>query len=152
MNDLGFLITNFVVSMQEVPSLEIPLHTLIELTPKADGTMAETRFHVDVDRALKEIDGSDLDEALEAAVAAASRSSMDTKSDDLNYHQHHYDMHSFSAPEPGHAIPSPGSSPSKSSREGTSFVRRSISMAELAKAEVVTVASVAHEYKEGMEH
>ena len=39
---------------QEVPRIPIPLHTLMELTPKADGTMAETRFHVDVDRALRE--------------------------------------------------------------------------------------------------
>ena len=28
----------------------MPLHTVMELTPKADGTMAETRFIVDVDK------------------------------------------------------------------------------------------------------
>ncbi|KAF5833945.1 hypothetical protein DUNSADRAFT_9557 [Dunaliella salina] len=33
----------------EVPSLEIPLHTLIELTPMPDGTMHEARLSVDVD-------------------------------------------------------------------------------------------------------
>lgn len=41
--------------LEEVPRIEIPLHTLMELTPKADGTMAETRFKVDVDKALKEM-------------------------------------------------------------------------------------------------
>ena len=35
-----------------MPSIEIPLHTVIELVPKADGTMAETRFYVDVDKVL----------------------------------------------------------------------------------------------------
>ncbi len=34
-----------------MPSIDIPLHTVMELTPKADGTMAETRFIVDVDKA-----------------------------------------------------------------------------------------------------
>lgn len=33
-------------------SIDIPLHTVMELTPKADGTMAETRFIVDVDKAI----------------------------------------------------------------------------------------------------
>ena len=37
--------------VQSVPSIDIPLHTVMELTPKADGTMAETRFIVDVDKA-----------------------------------------------------------------------------------------------------
>ena len=40
-------------TLEDVPRIEIPLHTLIELVPKADGTMAETRFHIDVDRALE---------------------------------------------------------------------------------------------------
>lgn len=35
--------------MQDIPRLEVPLHTLIELTPKPDGTMHEERFYVDVD-------------------------------------------------------------------------------------------------------
>lgn len=34
--------------MQDIPRLEIPLHTLIELTPKPDGTMAEERIPLDV--------------------------------------------------------------------------------------------------------
>lgn len=34
---------------QDIPRLEVPLHTLIELTPKPDGTMHEERFYVDVD-------------------------------------------------------------------------------------------------------
>ena len=39
--------------MQDIPRLEIPLHTLIELTPKPDGTMAEERIPLD----LKGADG-----------------------------------------------------------------------------------------------
>ena len=30
--------------LADIPTLEIPLHTVIELTPKADGTMTEERF------------------------------------------------------------------------------------------------------------
>lgn len=32
--------------MQDIPRLEMPLHTLIELVPKPDGKMAETRIKV----------------------------------------------------------------------------------------------------------
>lgn len=35
-------------AIQDIPRLEIPLHTLIELTPKPDGTMAEERIPLDV--------------------------------------------------------------------------------------------------------
>lgn len=34
--------------MQEIPSLDIPLHTLIELQPKPDGQMAEEHIVFDV--------------------------------------------------------------------------------------------------------
>ena len=34
---------------QEIPRLEIPLHTLIEMVPKPDGNMAEERLTVNVD-------------------------------------------------------------------------------------------------------
>ena len=34
--------------LQDIPRLEIPLHTLIELTPRPDGTMAEERIPLDV--------------------------------------------------------------------------------------------------------
>ncbi len=34
--------------MQEVPRIEIPLHTLIELVPKPDGKMAEERIKFDL--------------------------------------------------------------------------------------------------------
>lgn len=44
--------------LEEVPSLNIPLHTIMELTPQPDGTMHETRFAVDVDRAAREGWGS----------------------------------------------------------------------------------------------
>lgn len=32
--------------LQDIPRLEMPLHTLIELVPKPDGKMAETRLKV----------------------------------------------------------------------------------------------------------
>lgn len=34
--------------LTDIPTLEIPLHTVIELTPKADGTMTEERFETGV--------------------------------------------------------------------------------------------------------
>ena len=34
--------------LQDIPRLEIPLHTLIELTPKPDGKMAEDRLKIDI--------------------------------------------------------------------------------------------------------
>ena len=40
-----------------MPSISIPLHTVMELTPKADGTMAETRFVVNVDKAMEDATG-----------------------------------------------------------------------------------------------
>jgi hypothetical protein len=43
--------------VQSVPSIDIPLHTVMELVPKADGTMAETRFIVDVDKAIADATG-----------------------------------------------------------------------------------------------
>ena len=36
--------------MQDIPRLEIPLHTLIELVPKPDGKMAETRISIDANK------------------------------------------------------------------------------------------------------
>ncbi|CAG9464718.1 unnamed protein product [Pedinophyceae sp. YPF-701] len=38
----------------EIPSIPVPLHTLIELTPKPDGTMHEERFPIDVTSATPE--------------------------------------------------------------------------------------------------
>lgn len=35
-------------SVQDIPRLEVPLHTLIELVPKPDGRMAEERIHFDL--------------------------------------------------------------------------------------------------------
>ena len=37
-----------VMHLQEVPRIEIPLHTLIELVPKPDGKMAEERIKFDL--------------------------------------------------------------------------------------------------------
>lgn len=34
--------------MQEIPSVEFPLHTLIELTPKPDGKMSEHHIRFDI--------------------------------------------------------------------------------------------------------
>ena len=34
--------------LQDIPRLEVPLHTLIELVPKPDGRMAEERIHFDL--------------------------------------------------------------------------------------------------------
>jgi 6-phosphofructo-2-kinase/fructose-2,6-biphosphatase len=34
--------------LADIPTLEIPLHTVIELTPNADGTMTEERFETGV--------------------------------------------------------------------------------------------------------
>lgn len=36
----------------QIPTLDMPLHTLIELTPMPDGTMKEERFPVDIDMAV----------------------------------------------------------------------------------------------------
>lgn len=55
---------------QEVPRIDIPLHTVMELIPRADGTMAETRFYVNVDKALLQERAR---QKAEAAAAAAGR-------------------------------------------------------------------------------
>ena len=44
--------------MQDIPRLEVPLHTLIELVPKPDGKMAEERIHLDVLKSTKHTVGS----------------------------------------------------------------------------------------------
>ncbi|KAL6745907.1 6-phosphofructo-2-kinase-domain-containing protein [Haematococcus lacustris] len=44
------------VPLDDIPSLEIPLHTLIELTPMPDGTMAEQRFRVDIHRGVEQFE------------------------------------------------------------------------------------------------
>lgn len=40
------------IPLADIPRLEMPLHTLIELVPMPDGKMAETRIEVDVDKDL----------------------------------------------------------------------------------------------------
>lgn len=40
------------IPLADIPRLEMPLHTLIELVPMPDGNMAETRIKVDVDKDL----------------------------------------------------------------------------------------------------
>ena len=39
-------------ALQEIPRLEIPLHTLIELTPTPDGRMAEERIPFSIRRSM----------------------------------------------------------------------------------------------------
>jgi 6-phosphofructo-2-kinase/fructose-2,6-biphosphatase len=101
-------------SLDNVPNIEIPLHTLMELTPKADGTMAETRFHVDVDKALQEIDWLDPSENMEASqnILGDSDSDINSNADDQD--------------------------PYVSLYGGKESFRRSVSMAELAASELVT--------------
>ena len=43
-----YLILFCFLGVQEVPRIEIPLHTLIELVPKPDGKMAEERIKFDL--------------------------------------------------------------------------------------------------------
>eukprot|EP00884_Botryococcus_braunii_P005345 jgi/Botrbrau1/14811/Bobra.0332s0004.1 len=50
--------------VQEIPRLEIPLHTVIELVPKPDGRMAEERIHVDVAREVCQVSTNDLEPAV----------------------------------------------------------------------------------------
>ena len=57
--------------LETIPRIDIPLHTIMELTPKADGTMAETRFFVDVDKALQ-WEQAALEEAAALAEAEAA--------------------------------------------------------------------------------
>jgi hypothetical protein len=66
--------------LSAVPYIDIPLHTLIELAPKADGTMAETRFLVDVDKALKEMEWIELE--LQSGIACKSDESQSEGSSD----------------------------------------------------------------------
>lgn len=42
------MLPDVALAWQDIPRLEIPLHTLIEMTPKPDGTMAEERIPLDV--------------------------------------------------------------------------------------------------------
>jgi hypothetical protein len=39
------------VNQSEMPELQMPLHTLIELEPRPDGTMSERRFKINIDAA-----------------------------------------------------------------------------------------------------
>ncbi|KAL4433083.1 hypothetical protein ABPG77_006510 [Micractinium sp. CCAP 211/92] len=102
------------VDLEKVPSIDIPLHTVMELTPRADGTMAETRFIVDVDKAIADM----------AAMAATAATGDDTSSLSSSPDRHavHFDL--LSAGGSGGA-------------EGRPHFKRSLSMAELAAAALV---------------
>ena len=43
--------------MQEVPRIEIPLHTLIELVPKPDGKMTEERINLKLQHKMGQTEG-----------------------------------------------------------------------------------------------
>ncbi|KAL4428238.1 hypothetical protein ABPG75_002327 [Micractinium tetrahymenae] len=102
------------VDLEKVPSIDIPLHTVMELTPRADGTMAETRFIVDVDKAIAD--------AAALAAAAATGSEASSLSSSPDKHGVHFDLSSAG----GNGGP-----------EGRPHFKRSLSMAELAAAELV---------------
>ncbi|PNH04155.1 6-phosphofructo-2-kinase/fructose-2,6-bisphosphatase, partial [Tetrabaena socialis] len=46
------------VPPEDIPRLDMPLHTLIELTPMPDGTMSEARFPVDINNAPEVMRGA----------------------------------------------------------------------------------------------
>lgn len=104
-------------SLEEVPHIDIPLHTLIELTPKADGTMAETRFRVDVDKALQEMEWVASCEDIGPNRQFVSDTESDISSDQAD------------------------SSVMPSSFKDGGF-RRSLSLAELAEAHLVTTQQI----------
>ncbi|PRW44500.1 G8 domain-containing [Chlorella sorokiniana] len=110
--------------LDSVPSIDIPLHTVMELTPKADGTMAETRFIVDVDKAIADATG-----LLQANTAEHSAASSLSTSPTRQLHSSgvHFDL----SAAPSGALSAEGSQGSRP------MFKRSLSMAELAAAELV---------------
>lgn len=121
-------------NLEDVPRIEIPLHTLIELVPKADGTMAETRFHVDVDRAL-EMTGY-LDLGLPRMVCGSTTE----EEEELIPPQPVVGLRRLSEGRPGGLDGSSGKS---------AMVRKSISMADLAAAELVVAREIPKEEQQG---
>lgn len=112
-----------------MPRIDIPLHTVMELVPKADGTMAETRFHVDVDRALRETGFVDL--ARTSSTAASIRSEFTSDEEERT------GLGGLGAGDGEEGGLDAGREAAGGAGTGQGF-RRSISMAELAAAEVVT--------------
>lgn len=105
--------------LDTVPYIDIPLHTLIELAPKADGTMAETRFLVDVDKALKEMEWMELE--LQGGIAGNS------------------DEESQS---PGSSDEEDEASITRRTTEGKGGFRRSLSLKELAEHNLVVKSTL----------
>lgn len=120
--------------LEEVPRLEIPLHTLIELVPKADGTMAETRFHIDVDRALQMTGYAELIDEVEMVHQRMPHieGSTTTEDDDEETLRDTF---------------ADGSWPMlrKDSMDDPPSLRNSLSMADLAAAELVVTHQVGEE-------
>ena len=110
--------------LDTVPYIDIPLHTLIELAPKADGTMAETRFLVDVDKALKEMEwvGAPKLEH-EGGIGLHDNSSQSASSSDEDLDEDVVARRATTARS-----------------EGMGGFRRSLSLAELAEANLVVTS------------
>jgi 6-phosphofructo-2-kinase/fructose-2,6-biphosphatase len=157
-------------NLEDVPRIEIPLHTLIELVPKADGTMAETRFHVDVDRALEMTGYVDLgyvnrsycgstteeeDDAVppsEEALANAQARRASQESGRSGRESGLSDSHGNSTGNLGSGVGGfeGGSTGGGSGGNvaGMGMPKRSISMADLAAAELVIAREVSEEQQQ----
>jgi len=132
---LSGLLTCLSIYLQEVPRVEIPLHTLMELTPKADGTIAETRFHVDVDRALAEVGWVDLEGSVSGKGYLSSEVTTDEECGQLEIGRR-VSKDAKTSVATDRQSHDGDLQPSSVEPSGGSF-RRSISMAELAAAELV---------------
>ncbi|PSC70832.1 6-phosphofructo-2-kinase fructose-2,6-bisphosphatase-like isoform X2 [Micractinium conductrix] len=125
--------------LESVPRIDIPLHTLMELTPRADGTMAEVRFIVDVDKAIADAEAAMAEHAAAMArddSATSSLSSSPEKSVGV-----HFDLSSGLG----------GGAGGTSGSEGRPMFKRSLSMAELAAAELVREEEVQLRHQESAE-
>lgn len=138
-----------------IPRIDIPLHTIMELTPKADGTMSETRFYVDVDKAIAWeaealANAGVLQPPKKSSSSSVSKSSVSIGSE----------LKATVASSSTGALASSstggeedGSSPDSSvygvSPRGTKHVTRSLSLAEMAAVEVVRQVQTLHSQSSG---
>ena len=120
-------------NLEEVPNIPIPLHTLMELTPKADGTMAETRFEVDVDKALRQMEwvhAEDIEIPLSNDSPSTEKIPSDSEIQISDSIVHEMDERLLSSSFPG---------------DTTGGFRRTVSMAELAASELVVARKLVRE-------
>ncbi|KAH7617284.1 putative 6-phosphofructo-2-kinase/fructose-2,6-bisphosphatase [Nannochloris sp. 'desiccata'] len=132
-------------NLEDVPRIEIPLHTLIELVPKADGTMAETRFHIDVDRALQMTGYVDLDYVTRSYCGSTSEEedeAVPPSEEAMAARRASFDAHR----KTGSGNPD-GSGFEGSGHGGVNngMVRKSLSMADLAAADLVIAREVSEQ-------